>query len=230
MKKLSSRDISFLVFVVVFAVFTVRLVMAFQSVGFLPHYTSWEFHECYSNTFDAAGCSNGAYAYYPPLTAVLGRGVDSRVLFFLVLVALFLLVPVAADSFWGGVWFWYVGENWIHTAISGGLLPFSLILLFLTALIAFWGKMPRWVVWFLLAGALLTHNLGGWFFVLSAGALALLGVRRGLASLIVLGIGSLLFSLVFLSDSAGGAYGWRPIFVVLLFTAIFFGKLLHESL
>lgn len=214
----------------VFAVAMVNVVIAFEFAGHQTYYTSWEFHECYARTLNTLECETqyGFYAYYPPLVAVMSNLINLKLFFFLAIAGFLLYLGLAADNWLAPVWFLTIGANWVLTAVAGGILPFFLIMLYIVVTLYYWGRMRAWQVTALILLALFTHNLAGWFFAVVVLALHFLGKKEGVKAMLIGSLAVLLFSLVFLSSPSVGGWGWRPIYMVLLFASLLFGQLFNS--
>lgn len=214
----------------VFALAMVNVVIAFEGVDSQTYYTSWDFHECYARTLNTLACPTqyGFYAYYPPLVAVVSNLINLKLFFFLAIAGFLLYLGLAADNWLAPVWFWTIGANWVTTAVMGGILPFFLIMLYIVVTVYYWGRMRAWQIVALILLALFTHNLAGWFFAVVVLALHFLGKELGVKALLVGSLAVLLFSLVFLSSPDVGGWGWRPIYMVLLFASLLFGQMFNS--
>ena len=230
----------------VLVVFAYHAFLTFNDVGNAPYYTSWVFHDCVSKNFFSvptneplltaysvlvAKCSNDSYHYYAPLSDFLGFFLGLKLLFALVFVALFYCVWKAGKGELGLLLYVAAGWNWLTTAIAGGTLAFTIILLLAAFTIAFWRKLSKSHKVLLALIALLTHNLGGWFFVLFMLVMQAFGEKRGLIAATVLSLVALLFTFLFFSNpiNSGSPLEYRPVYLVTLFGAILFSRNYYES-
>jgi len=195
------------------------------------YYTSWEFHECYAQTWSSGACAGGVYHYYPPLTAFFGRFVSLE--FLALLAVVLLLVGIYCAAGWVGAAFYYVLANtWVLTAVRGGLIPFMFINALAAFSVAYWSKLRSYQKLGLALVALATHNLAGWFFVLIAFVLELLKdarVELRVAVLALLSVAATIFTILVFSDWSLGVGEYRPVWFVVLFNAILFGVLVKNA-
>jgi len=168
-------------------------VFKFVSIGFLTfllitsiailteprnesQYTSWNFHECYSQTLNAEECSNTViktfpgkentgYDYYPPVTHLIAKVIPLQILLLLILSSLWFLTWIATSNPLTPVVVFYSTLTIWTSFITGGTVPFFLALLFLITLTFYWSKFSWLTRITLLVLTMFTHVFVGWLAV-----------------------------------------------------------------
>ena len=147
-----------------------------------PQYTSWAFHECYTQSLNAKECTlttiqnqpgmeDMGYAYYPPVTHLIGKLIPLQALMVLTLIALWLVTWIGSRNPLTPIAVFYSTFSIWTSFVRGGTLPFFLALIFLLILALYWRKLP-WIARLLVIGlALFTHIYMGWLAVVLGGLL-----------------------------------------------------------
>ena len=201
-KKMSLRDLTAFVsigFLVFFVLYIGSAVFVYPShLTNENGYDSWLFHGCYMQSFNARACSisvvdalrhdNGGYDYYPPLTHVLARLITMQGVMFLAIFGIWFLLLVGTNSFIAPLIVFFTAPSVWFSYVKGGAFPLHFLFLLVVVAILYWRRLGLWSKIGLTIAALLTHNYGGWFFVLLALTLEFTPAKIRNAAVLFLGL------------------------------------------